>query len=177
VWALNDGGHFNIRIGEDVEADRPLPQQQAQAQEQGPEQGQAQAPGQPQAQAQEGQAQNNNNPEPDAAAAAEHTIRVSGASLGRLIGGALIIPTVSNRMGALLFHLSRWSPLLRRILAVRPPLRGLPPVAPPLWRYPLTSCHQWLELSRLGKIAMAVRFAFGAVWDGTRLWAECDPVW
>jgi len=163
VWALNDDAPFNIRIGANIDA--------------GIDAGRAPAQ-QGQGLGQEAQ-QNQNNAEPaaGAAAAAEHTIRVSGSSLGRLIGGALIIPAVSNRMGALLFHLSKWSPLLRRILAIRPPLSNIPPVTPPLWRYSLTNDRQWREMGQFGRIALAVRFAFGAVWGGTRLWAECDPVW
>jgi hypothetical protein len=147
VLALNDGGPFNIRIGANVNPEQPA---------------EAQQPNAPRP--------------PDAAAAAEQTIRVSGASLGRLIGGALIIPVVSNRMGALLFHLSKHSLVLRRFLAVRPPLGGLP--APPMMlRYSLAYNRQWQEMSRLKQIATAVRLAFSAVWGGTRIWAECDPVW
>jgi hypothetical protein len=58
------------------------------------------------------------------AVAAENTIRVSGTSLGRLIGGALIIPRIPSLMGSLLFWLSKHSVLLRKFLAVRPPLRA-----------------------------------------------------
>jgi hypothetical protein len=159
VWALNEnGGPFNIRIGANVEPDRPIAQPEAQAQ----------------AQAQ------NAEPGVDAAAAAEHTIRVSGASIGRLIGGALIIPAVSNRMGALLFHLSSRSPLLRHILAIRPPLSRPPPMTPPLlWRYSWMAhdAKALKEQNTLMRIAIGLKFAFGAMWSGTRLWAECDPVW
>jgi hypothetical protein len=151
VWALNDDGPFNIRIGANVEPERQGPQQ-------GPQQAQD-APVQ--------------NPPADAAAAAEHTIRVSGASLGRLIGGALIAPTVSNRMGALLFHWSKRSRLLRRVLAVRPPLGPLPT------SYLLRGLDDanWRAAGYLQRIALVVKFTAGVVFGGTRLWARCDPVW
>jgi hypothetical protein len=42
----------------------------------------------------------------DVAAATENTIHISGTSLGRPIGGALIIPLISTLMGSLLFWLS-----------------------------------------------------------------------
>ncbi|KAG2357741.1 hypothetical protein BDR07DRAFT_1452965 [Suillus spraguei] len=107
----------------------------------------------------------NNNPNADGeavvgdvAAAAENTIRVSGTSLGRLIGGALIIPRISSFMGSLLYRLSKHSLLLRRFLAVRAPLPA--DVRPPLKR-----------LSVAGLMGLSV------AWRGTPVWAECDPVW
>ncbi|KIJ13675.1 hypothetical protein PAXINDRAFT_176919 [Paxillus involutus ATCC 200175] len=54
--------------------------------------------------ANQGQRQGNNDDADalgDAGAAAENTIRVSGTSLGRLIGGALIIPRISSLIGLL----------------------------------------------------------------------------
>ena len=60
--------------------------------------------------------------DPNAAAAevAEQLIDVDAASLGRRIGGALIIPSVSSFMGNLLFRLSKHSGILRSFLGIRP---------------------------------------------------------
>jgi hypothetical protein len=46
--------------------------------------------------------------------------RVTGAGLGRLIGGALVMPTIARIMGAMLLHLSHVFPLVRIIIAPRP---------------------------------------------------------
>ena len=151
VLALNEGGPFNIRIGANVDPERQQGGQQAQEQ--------------------------NMIPAGDAAAAAaQQTIRVSGSSLGRLIGGALMIPVVSNWMGALLFRLSKRSTLLRRILAVRPPLGSMTPL-PPFLRYSLAFNLDGRDPSNLRQIALAIKVALGALWGGNRIWAECDPVW
>lgn len=158
IWALNEAGPFGIRIGAHVPPARPPPAQEPAQQEE--EQRQNQEPNAP--------------PAADAVAAAEQTIRVSGASLGRLIGGALILPAVSNVMGTILFHLSKRSILLRHILAVRPPLDGrLPP--PPFGPYSLDS--NWGKLGHMQQIGVALKIVLGAVWGGTRTWTACDPVW
>ena len=84
-------------------------QQQPQAeQEQEQGQGQGQAP----------QPWDDNNP----GAVAARAIRVTGASLGRLIGGALAMPIIARIMGAVLLRLSRVVPLVRAIIAPRPPV-------------------------------------------------------
>jgi hypothetical protein len=160
IWAMNDAGGFRIRIGANVEPDAlEVPQPAANAQ----------PPAQQQQQQQGGGADQGR----DAAAAAERTISVTGASLGRLIGGSLILPEIANFMGSLLFRLSKHSQLLRRILAVKPPLHGLPP--PPLGAYSLDK--NWKGLSVTRKVALMCRLVLGAAWGGTRTWAECDPVW
>jgi hypothetical protein len=106
------------------------------------------------------------------ALAAEDVIHVTGSSLGRLIGGALIVPTISSLMGSLLFRLSHSSPLLRRFLAVRPSMMDIPP---PLgtWSYK----DNWTKLSPIRQIGVAARLVFTVALRGTRTWAECDPVW
>lgn len=130
----------------------------------------------------------------DVAAAAENTIRVSGTSLGRLIGGALIIPRISSLMGSLLFRLSRRSALLRKFLAVRPPLRAVGRVGP----LGLTTGGGALlgsglggllgpravfggktlgEMGLLKKLGVAGMLGLSVAWRGTYAWAECDPVW
>jgi len=152
VVALNEGAPFNIRIGANVD-----PERQQGGPAQAPEQGIVPA----------GDA---------AAAAAQQTIRVSGASLGRLIGGALMIPVVSSWMGSILLRLSKRSLLLRRILAVRPPLSTMTPL-PPFLRYTLGYNIDPHETNGMRQIASAIRLAIGAIWGGNRIWAECDPVW
>jgi hypothetical protein len=131
-----------------------------------------------------GAANNNPNPNgdddpvdpvaPDAAAAAENTIRVSGTSLGRLIGGALIIPRISSVMGTLLYRLSKYSPLLRRFLAVRPPL---PPDIRPSLTGTLIDEEAWSKMSPVKRLGVAGLLGLSVAWRGTPVWAECDPVW
>jgi hypothetical protein len=123
----------------------------------------------------------NNNPNADGeaiagdvAAAAENTIRVSGTSLGRLIGGALIIPRISSFMGSLLYRLSKYSPLLRRFLAVRPPL---PPDVRPSLVGTLIDEEMWRQLSPVKRLSVAGLMGLSVAWRGTPVWAECDPVW
>ncbi|KAG9310846.1 hypothetical protein JVU11DRAFT_8701 [Chiua virens] len=128
----------------------------------------------------------------DAAAAAENTIRVSGTSLGRLIGGALIIPRISSLMGSLLLWLSKRSVLLCKFLAVRPPLRAAGRVGP----LGLTTgtgaalgtglggmlgrsvFGRWSlgEMGLLKKLGVAGMLGLSVAWRGTHAWAECDPV-
>ena len=104
--------------------------------------------------------------------AAEDVIQVTGSSLGRLIGGALILPTISSLMGSLLFRLSHHSPLLRRFLAVRSSMMNVPPALGP-WSY----SDNWDKLSPLRQVGVAARLVLSVAWRGTRTWAECDPVW
>jgi hypothetical protein len=126
---------------------------------------------------------NNDNPNPDAdavppdaaAAAAENTIRVSGTSLGRLIGGALIIPRISSIMGSLLYRLSKYSPLLRRFLGVRPPLP--PDIRPSLIAGTMFNEEAWSNMSPVKRLSVAGLMGLSVAWRGTPVWAECDPVW
>jgi hypothetical protein len=118
----------------------------------------------------------NANPPADAAAIAEHTIHISGSSLGRLIGGALIIPEISNIMGSILFRLSAHSSLLRRFLAIRPRTLKVNPSVE-WWMAPGTGVGRWDGLGIVGKLGLSLRLILGAWWGGSRTWAECDPVW
>ena len=146
-------------------------------------------------QANNGDGANNNeddaddgNDAADVAAAAENTIRVSGTSLGRLIGGALIIPRISSLMGSLLFWLSKRSMLLRKFLAVRPPLRLAGRVGP-LGLTTGTGLGAVLgpgavfrgntlgEQGLLKKLGLAGMLGLSVAWRGSYAWAECDPVW
>lgn len=104
--------------------------------------------------------------------AADHTIHITGSSLGRLVGGALIIPAISSFMGSILFRLSMNSPLLRRFLAIRPSMKQVPPALGP-WSYP----ENWNKLSPVRQIGVAARLVLSVAWRGTRTWSECDPVW
>ncbi|KAI0052404.1 hypothetical protein FA95DRAFT_1592683 [Auriscalpium vulgare] len=107
-------------------------------------------------------------PNADPAGAAERTIRITGASIGRLIGGALVLPTVSRIMGDLLLHASHGLPLLRLLLAPRPPLLRVN--SPRIWS--LSASHaesrtplQWLNVG--------LRLFL----SGSNVWQESDPVW
>jgi hypothetical protein len=111
----------------DREREREQEQEQQQGQGQGQGQEQAQAPPQEQQQQQPEQQLDDN----DFGAVAARAIRVTGASLGRLIGGALAMPTIARVMGAVLLRLSHVVPLIRAIIAPRPHLRLLPPPPPP----------------------------------------------
>ncbi|KAF9468295.1 hypothetical protein BDZ94DRAFT_1246437 [Collybia nuda] len=109
----------------------------------------------------------------DPVAAAEQLIEIDSASFGRRVGGALLIPAISSVMGSFLFRLSKRSQLLRNILGVRPPLRGLLPPA-----FGLTlGAHDWEKLSFIKQLGMAFRLVLNATWNGTRTWAAADPVW
>lgn len=101
----------------------------------------------------------------DPVAAAERFQSISSASVGRFVGGALLIPRISNFMGSLLFRLSKHSDLLRRLLAIRPPLKE---------RLDGFSTGQVGSVRDLGQAAKA---ALRVLVGGTRSWAEADPVW
>ena len=69
----------------------------------------------------------NINLNPQAAAAveaAEQQIEVNTTSLGRQIGGALLIPAISSWMGSLLFRLARHSQMLRQFLGIKASVIG-----------------------------------------------------
>ncbi|KAK2465165.1 hypothetical protein APHAL10511_002857 [Amanita phalloides] len=135
------------------------------------------------------------NPVEDVVQAAEQQIEVNTTSLGRQIGGALLIPAISSWMGSLLLRLSRHSNLLRRFLGIKLSAlskldgritwgaratengfpRGLllfplPPLGP--WSY-----GGWERLSTGESIALGLKLGMNAMWGGTRTWAESDPVW
>lgn len=107
----------------------------------------------------------------DAVAAAEQMIEIDSSALGRRVGGALLIPAISSMMGSLLFRLSKRSQILRNFLGVRPPLSGLLP--------PAYGIHtkDWERLGFLKQMRLAFRLVLSATWNGTRTWAEADPVW
>jgi hypothetical protein len=60
------------------------------------------------------------DPEAAAIQAAEQLIDINATSLGRKVGGALLIPAISSMMGSILLRLSTRSYLLRMFLGIRP---------------------------------------------------------
>ena len=157
VWALNEDGpaQLRVRIGANFEN--------------GLEQPRAGAGGDQQQQG----GQQDDEPLPDdPAAVADRTLRVTNASIGRFIGGALLLPAISNLMGSLLFRLSKHSVLLRQFLAVRPSLNE--------------QIRMGLRSSQLGghtetgwlkQLGMATRVALNLICGGSSVWVESDPVW
>jgi len=105
-------------------------------------------------------------------AAAERSLEINAMSLGRRIGGALLIPYISNLMGSLLFQLSRHSHLLRELLGIKPHRRLLNGLPPSMYAYPIVNGSGMTE--RLGQM---VKVIFGSLWGGSRTWGEFDPVW
>ncbi|TRM63280.1 hypothetical protein BD626DRAFT_537166 [Schizophyllum amplum] len=112
------------------------------------------------------------NPEQDPAvlpqdanvlAAAEAHVRKTASSLGRTVGGALVVPIIARVMGQVLLRVARHSRVLRAFLGIRPPLdRKLASImdyAP----YTAGSAN-WR--------AVLVYLVRGA-WS----WSEADPVW
>jgi hypothetical protein len=59
------------------------------------------------------------DPEAAAVQAAEQLIEINATSLGRRVGGALLIPVISSMMGSILLRLSKQSYLLRMFLGLR----------------------------------------------------------
>ena len=107
--------------------------------------------------------------ENDAGVAAERTIRLTGGSIGRAIGGALILPRVSGWMGSLLLRLSAYFPILSKILAARPPLSKTLPI----WSPSLPRVYPWHSGDKLHEM----KLMFKTLWQGSRVWTESDPVW
>ena len=155
----------------------PQQEQQQQQQEQQGEQGQREQPQQEeQGQGQAAQPLDDNN----FGAVAARAIRVTGASLGRLIGGALAMPTIARVMGAMLLRLSHVVPLVRIIIAPRlrpasPGLVGLWGRAGSAWRLfggdiPAVD-GGWAGGAGLGAKVLSGFLAT------SQEWATSDPVW
>ncbi|EKM52705.1 uncharacterized protein PHACADRAFT_261299 [Phanerochaete carnosa HHB-10118-sp] len=170
--ALNEGGPaLHVRIAADLNAPDGAHRQGAAAPAPVPAPAPAPADDQQQQQQQQQQPPANNLDDP--VAAAEQTVRVTGTSLGRFIGGALMIPKLSNWMGAVLLGLSRHSVLLRRLLGVRPPLRlG---AHSPRVRYGNAGWPP--EGGLLHQLGTNLRVVLNVICGGTKVWAEADPVW
>ncbi|KAK0216154.1 hypothetical protein IW262DRAFT_1496152 [Armillaria fumosa] len=98
---------------------------------------------------------------------ADITIEIKSPSrIGRRIGGALLLPTIANRMGSLLLMLSKHSLYMRRFLGVRPPWQSQVP-------FPVA----WLKTNAQGKPIVPWGLVLRAFWGGVSPWAELDPVW
>lgn len=117
-----------------------------------------------------------------AVADAERIINVDASSLGRLIGGALLIPAISSVMGSALWQLSRRSGLLRSFLGIKPVFKGVSSVSSFLgrggagpWGHAL-GAKEWEGLGFVKQLGMTLRIVLGAFW-GARTWVDVDPVW
>jgi len=111
--------------------------------------------------------------------AAEQRIEVDAASLGRRVGGALIIPAISSLMGTLLYRLSAHSGVLRTFLGIRPPrVSGSPPL-PPWGRFAAFTSGEskWKELSPLLQAKVGFKLVLSAFLGGSKMWFDSDPVW
>ncbi|KAI1789666.1 hypothetical protein LXA43DRAFT_1019810 [Ganoderma leucocontextum] len=168
VWALNEGGPapLRVRIGANIDPAPPEGRAHPGAQ------------GAPNAPAQEGQGaaqrpiegEENNAPD-DPAAVAERTLHVTTSSLGRFVGGALLIPTISNHMGKLLYHLSQYSPFLRTFLAIRERPATMPAQIR-LFGTPPGSSNNLMR-----QIGTHLLTGINVMFGGTPTWNEQDPVW
>ncbi|KAJ3574854.1 hypothetical protein NP233_g1491 [Leucocoprinus birnbaumii] len=129
-------------------------------------------------------AANDRPQDPNAAnlVAAERLIERGASSLGRRVGGALLIPYISNMMGTLLFRISKHSHILREFLGIKQHRRLLNGLPPSVYAYPQVgpgfdnpvAVTVGDGLRRFGNL---LKFAFGNLWGGTKAWAELDPVW
>ncbi|PCH43083.1 hypothetical protein WOLCODRAFT_90148 [Wolfiporia cocos MD-104 SS10] len=168
VWEIGDEPAIQARIGlavDPVRQRRPAQGPQAHARD-------AQDPNADAAREQanaQGQAPAEAAPD-EPARVAERTLRVTNASLGRFVGGALMLPAIANYMGAALLRLSRHSEILRRVLAVRASRARLVVGG---WADALPGA----EGGYLRQLGMGLRVALNLVAGGTRTWHECDPVW
>lgn len=111
-------------------------------------------------------------PNDDAVAVAEQTVRVTGTSIGRFIGGALMIPSISNWMGSILYNLSRHSHFLRTFLGVRPPLLFTANSTRTVFEN-----MGWQHPGKLKQLGANLRVIANIICGGTKVWAEADPVW
>jgi hypothetical protein len=162
--------------------------------DQDPQEQQQQPPPEPQQQqrAEPAQAQEPVPPavdEDDLGAVAAHAIRVTGAGLGRVIGGALIMPSIARMMGSMLLHISHVVPLIRTIIAPLPqpmlPLRASLPSGPISTLVSIIrggrpdtmqvgyhgGGHGWLGGSSVGALVLRGLLAT------SQEWATSDPVW
>lgn len=133
--------------------------------------------------------QQNRNQERGANAEARLRLQLTGAFIGNLIGGALIIPPLANLTGSLLLRLALprgpraherlnfkgYSPyhprrLLCQFLGVRPP--GSAPY------HPVAGMYAFREDMSTGELVRSMfMLSCRALVIGTPAWADSDPVW
>ena len=122
------------------------------------------------------------DPDPNAAAA-EAAEQLIAASLGRRIGGALIIPSVSSFMGNLLFRLSKHSGILRSFLGIRPKKISWTDYMLPPWgslhsRLGVLSVDKgWKDLDPVQRAKIGFQLIINAFTSGSWTLVESDPVW
>ncbi|KAF9562862.1 hypothetical protein CPC08DRAFT_356471 [Agrocybe pediades] len=165
-------GPFVIRIRANVvdENGNEVPEQQQQQDANAAPAAPAPAEGEGEGAAAAG-AGENQNPNAAVVEAAEQLIDINASSLGRKVGGALIMPAISSTMGNLLFKLSRYSSLLRSFLGIRARVSGS--------RYPLPS-WDLLPIVRSGILQKGPepwRVLLNTFWGGSPMWVDSDPVW
>lgn len=104
--------------------------------------------------------------------------RITGSVIGRVIGGALIIPYISSRIGNILLRLSHYSPLLRRFLGVRPPGNAQIVAALGVRVYDRTFSELMAPgTSIVRMIWLSVKFGVCLMGAGSAVWRKADPVW
>ncbi|KAH9034481.1 hypothetical protein EDB85DRAFT_1005320 [Lactarius pseudohatsudake] len=185
----------HIRVGPAVDppapAAAPAPADANDEQQAPPEQDEQPQQPEPQPQPQEQAADPPMNEE-DFAAAAARTIRLTTASFGRLVGGALVMPTIARVMGAALLRLSHVIPLVRAIIA---PREQVPAAPMPAAAVGLLGLWNNLQRSRLlggwrgeqerqqivlgggGVAALGGKVLSGLFLTTSQEWAMSDPVW
>ncbi|KAH9852886.1 hypothetical protein C2E23DRAFT_885258 [Lenzites betulinus] len=159
ILALNEPGPLRLRIGADIDP----------AQNAAPRPAGAGANANAAAAAAPNAVNAADAPPDDAAADAERTLHVTTSSLGRFVGGALLLPTIAARMGTLLLHLSQHSALLRAFLAIRPP--GAPRALAWVPRAPDASG------GLVRQVGAGMLTGINVLCGGTPTWNSHDPVW
>ena len=121
------------------------------------------------------------DPDPNAAAAeaAEQLIEINAASLGRRVGGALIIPYISSFMGNLLFRLSKHSGILRSFLGIRPTKVSWTEYMLLPWdlQRALSADKEWDDLDTFEKVKKGLHHFIDTFTIGSRSFVGSDPVW
>jgi hypothetical protein len=115
---------------------------------------------------------------PDPNAADAEVIETTAASLGRRIGGALILPSISSFMGDLLFRLSTHSGILRSFLGIRQKKTSYTDYTLPPWeihtRVGVLPMDKELDFNQKAKIFFRV---LSNVFNRSGMLVESDPVW
>ncbi|EIW56613.1 uncharacterized protein TRAVEDRAFT_170515 [Trametes versicolor FP-101664 SS1] len=166
VLAMNEDGPAPIRLRIGAEMDRPVPAA-----------GNAPAANPNAANANAAAGANlpalGDEPADDPAGDAERTLHVTTSSLGRFVGGALLMPSIAARMGALLLRLSAHSSLLRTLLAIHPRAQ----VAAPPARIRLFAPGHAPEVGVWRQVGGGLLTGFNILCGGTPTWNAHDPVW